>query len=82
MKKTLKKLVLDRETIKPLQPEDLSSVNGGEAVAGAIMTVLPGPGPSVGLVCSNCTPPFNPRPTPSLPRPNPLSLPQDRFPRR
>ena len=79
MKKTLKKLVLDRETIKPLQGEDLDAVNGGGIVQ-------PGPGPSVGLVCSNCAPPFprpNPNPNPiSLPRPNPLSLPQDRFPRR
>ena len=68
MKKTLKKLVLDRETIKPLVGEDLDAVNGGAALP-------PGPGPSVGIVCSNCTPPFprpQPNPSPSLPRP--LSL--------
>jgi hypothetical protein len=71
MKKTLKKLVLDRETIKPLVGEDLDAVNGGLAMP-------PAPGPSVGFVCSNCTPPFpRPNPSPSLPRPNPLSLPQN-----
>jgi hypothetical protein len=57
MKKTLRKLVLDRETIMPLQPDALAGVGGGQLQAPR--------GPSVGIICSNCVS----APVPTQPRP-------------
>jgi hypothetical protein len=75
MKKTLRKLVLDRETIKPLQADELNAVNGGDIGGPGLSRPPRTNGPSEGLQCSNCTSVPVPRPPSggsgiSLPRPS------------